>query len=119
MQTKDLKVYQDTVEFCKVLHRLARNFPRFEKYSIGGKLFNDSLDLIQLIAHANRDIAKREQWLTEYLVRFESIKSLLRICLDERILPKNSLREVTRLVLTIEKQITGWKNSAAKKSRIG
>ena len=83
MQTKDLKVYQDTVEFCKVLHRLTRNFPRFEKYSIGGKLFNDSLDLIQLIAHANRDIAKREQWLTEYLVRFESIKSLLRICLDE------------------------------------
>ena len=44
MQTKDLKVYQDTVEFCKVLHRLTRNFPRFEKYSIGGKLFNDSLD---------------------------------------------------------------------------
>lgn len=33
MQTKDLKVYQDTVEFCKVLHRLTRNFPRFEKYS--------------------------------------------------------------------------------------
>lgn len=65
MQTKDLKVYQDTVEFCKVLHRLTRNFPRFEKYSIGGKLFNDSLDLIQLIAHANRDIAIVHRWDSE------------------------------------------------------
>ena len=119
MQTKDLKVYQDTVEFCKVLHRLVRNFPRFEKYSIGGKLFNDSLDLIRYIAHANRDIMERERWLTEYLVCFETVKTLLRIALDERILPKNNLREVTRLVVTIEKQVTGWKNAAARKSGTG
>ena len=119
MKTNELKVYHDTMDLCKVIHRLTRNFPKFEKYSIGGKLFDDSLGLIQCIAHANREIAKREYWLTEFLVRFESIKSLLRICLDERIIPINCTKEVSRLVMLVEKQVTGWKNSAANKSRIG
>lgn len=119
MQTTQLKVYQDVVMLVRITHRLTVNFPRFEKYSIGSKLFNDSLELIKYIARANRDMAHRVEILEKFMTEFESWKTLLRIAIDERMVPQNALKSVLQTITAIDKQITGWKKSAAQKSRIG
>lgn len=118
METNKLRIYRETLEFMNLLHKYIRNMPRFEKYIIGDKMLNHSLDLVEYIARANRDEKERAYWLTEFLVIFESIKALLNISVDKHLITLNMLEKLLPKIQSIEKQATAWKKSATLKSRI-
>lgn len=113
MLTSELPVYRDTFELVSLLIDYVGQFPKSHKHTIGQKMTNVSLDLFEYLQLANRsadDRAVRVRMLEGFLVKFELLKVLIRICGEKRIV---STRQLSRLILLIDKigrQVTAWKN---------
>ena len=88
-------------------------FPKAHKHTIGQKMTNVSLELFEYIQLANRSIANKDyrvRMLEGFLVKFELLKVLIRLCGEKRII---SIKQVARLSILTEKigkQANSWKN---------
>lgn len=113
MLASELPVYKDTFELVSILMDYVGMFPKSHKYTIGQKITNVSLELFEYLQLANRvadNKAVRVKYLEGFLIKFELLKVLLRLCNEKRII---SIKQSTRLALLVEKigkQVTGWKN---------
>lgn len=113
MRTDELTVYRDTYEFTRMVMKELKNFPRFERYTIGEELLRLCIKMPQHLARANRNKAERISALTDFLIDFESARMIIRLCADEQILKARCLSRLTEKAVNIERQVTGWKNSSS------
>ena len=109
----ELPVYKDTYQLILMIYGFTKEFPREYKYSLGQEMKRDVMELVRSIYRANRSEAKR-QFLEEYLEQFELLKLEIRIAHDLNILGLRQYAAVSELMNNIGKQVTGWKNHAAK-----
>lgn len=113
MLASELPVYKDTYELVSLLLDYVMIFPKCYKHTIGQKVTNTSLELFEHLQLANRCYDRREarvKHLEDFLIKFELLKVLLRLCNEKKII---SLKQTARLALLTEsigKQVTGWKN---------
>ena len=93
------------------------NFPRAYKFSVGAKMQELGIDLIEAIAAAYMDKPNRLHHLTVFQAKFETLKTLMRIA-GERQWIKGTGRHahIIELMYAIGKQSTAWKNSMAQKT---
>ena len=93
------------------------NFPRTYKFSVGAKMQELGIDLIEDIAAAYMDKNNRLHHLTVFQAKFETLKTLMRIA-GERQWIKGTGRHahIIELMDAIGKQSTAWKNSMAPKT---
>ena len=93
------------------------NFPRAYKFSVGAKMQELGIDLIEDIAAAYMDKPNRLHHLTVFQTKFETLKTLMRIA-GERKWIKGTGRHahIIELMDAIGKQSTAWKNSMAPKT---
>ena len=113
MRTDELKVYRDTYEFTQLVMKELKNFPRFERYTIGEELLRLCIKLPQHLARANRIKTERVAALTDFLIDFESARMIIRLCADEQVLKARCLGRLTEKAVNIERQVTGWKNRSS------
>ena len=114
-QVDELSIYNDTMAFILLIYKYVNNFNSFDRGVLGARLLNESLDLISYISLANREKDKREEHLTNYLSKFESIKACLKICSEVKIMSERQTELLCRQISKIEKQATGWKNHKSRK----
>lgn len=110
MLTQELPVYRDCYEMINVCIGLTRSYHKTFKYTIGQKIIDTSLSLFECIQLANVYKTDRVKHLTEFLVRFELLKMLIRLSFDNKLI---SLKQFSNLVAKndrIGKQITAWKS---------
>ncbi len=113
MLASELPVYKDTFELVSILMDYVGMFPKSHKYTIGQKITNVSLELFEYLQLANRvtdNKAARVKYLEGFLIKFELLKVLLRLCNEKRIIPIKQSARLALLVEKIGKQVTGWKN---------
>lgn len=113
MLTSELPIYRDTFELVSLLIDYVSQFPKAHKHTIGQKMTNVSLELFEYIQLANRSVddrAARARMLEGFLVKFELLKVLVRLCGEKRILTTRQLARVIGYTDRIGKQATGWKN---------
>lgn len=109
---QDLPIYRTTFELASVIIDYVQQFPRAFKFNLGDKLVDASLALFEYILLANRSWKNRSARVTyiqEFLLKFEHLKVLIRLCTEKRII---SLKQASRLALltdSIGKQAAGWK----------
>lgn len=90
------------------------NFPRSYKYTIGSKMHDLATEIIQEIAAAymNRDRETRIQYLVNFQVKFETLKTLLRIASERKwIKGMGRHAHIVELLDAIGKQSSAWKKS--------
>jgi hypothetical protein len=51
---ENLPIYKLATEFAVRMDKVVREFSRFHKYALGARLRNSALDLVLLVARANR-----------------------------------------------------------------
>jgi len=88
-------------------------FPKSHKYTIGQKITNVSLELFEFLQLANRcynDKDARIRHLENFLIKFELLKVLLRLCNEKRIITVKQSAKLALFTESIGKQVTGWKN---------
>ena len=111
------KIYLDCTRLFNVILDITPEFPRTYKYSVGNRMHELAIDLLDEIAAAyinrNRDI--RVQHLTNFQTKFNTLKTLLRTAGEKKwILGRSKHAEVIELMDAIGKQATAWKNSLTK-----
>ena len=109
MLTEKLPVFRTVYELISIIYDYVSKFPRQYRYTIGEKLTNESLGLFIFISKANRDINKRSVYLNEFLVKFEVIKTLIKLITEKRIICLKQAAHLAKFCVSIEKQITSWK----------
>lgn len=106
----DLPVYRDTYKLILKIFEYTKDFPKDYKYTLGQDMKRDALQLVRSIYRANKSVQKKEH-LDDFMDDFELIKLEIRLCTDMKVLPIKKQAELSLLMDSIGKQITGWSKS--------
>lgn len=111
--TEHLPVYHSVYRLIQLIFEYTRDYPREYKYTLGQDMKRDAIVLVRSIYRANRS-QEKQAWLDEFLDSFEILKLEIRLSVDMRLLSIRHQSELSLLMESIGKQITGWKKSQIK-----
>ena len=80
------------------------------KYTLGQDMKRDAIQLVRSIYRANK-AKDKVVYLEAFLDDFELLKFEIRLCVDMKILAIKKQAELSGLLDSIGKQITGWRNA--------
>ena len=106
----ELPVYKDTYKLILMIFEYTKDFSREYKYTLGQDMKRDALQLVRSIYRANKATEKREH-LDKFIDDFELLKLEIRLATDMKILPAGKQAELSILLDSIGKQITGWRKT--------
>ena len=106
----DLPAYRDTYKLILKIFEYTKDFPKEYKFTLGQDMKRDALQLVRSIYRANKYQQKKEH-LDSFMDDFELLKLEIRLCTDMKILPFKRQAELTIMMESIGKQITGWNKS--------
>jgi len=106
----DLPVFKDVYELVKMLFLYTHDFPREYKYTLGQDMKRDGIKLVRSIYRANSS-REKVQYLQEFLDDFEILKFEIRLSSDLGILPRKRHAEFSKRLVSIGKQVHGWKRA--------
>lgn len=108
---KDLQIYKDAYELVDKLMKFSENFPRKYRFTLGEKLIKVALELFEYIQLANMSIENRQRNMLGFTIKFELLKTLLRLCFDRKLFSEKQAADICRLTTIIGKQATAWGRS--------
>lgn len=111
------RIYMDVRALLDDVLDVTVNFPKLYKYSVGARMQNLTVDLMQDVASAymNKDKGLRIQYLVNFQTKFETLRTLMRIAGERRWIKGQGRRaHIIELMDAIGKQSTAWKNSLIK-----
>lgn len=106
----ELPVYRDTYKLILKVFECTKDFPKEYKYSLGQDMKRDALQLVKSIYRANKADDKKAH-LEAFLDDFEPLKLEIRLCTDLKVLSFKKQAELSVLMDSIGKQVTGWRNA--------
>lgn len=109
----DLPIFRDTTDLVSYIVDVVEKFPKKYKFTLGDKLMNTSLALFEYIQLANRAGTNKEsraKYLSGFLIKFELLKVIIRICEEKKIVSLKQAAHLALLTTKISKQATAWKN---------
>ena len=111
------RIYMDVRALLDDVLDITVNFPKLYKYSVGARMQNLTVDLMQDVASAymNKDKELRIQYLVNFQTKFETLRTLMRIAGERKWIKGQCKRaHIIQLMDAIGKQSTAWKNSLIK-----
>jgi hypothetical protein len=82
MIAKELQVYKDTYKFVRLVANVQKDYSKQFKYVLGAKTLDTALLLFEYIQQANMFRDNRRMYLNGFIVKFETLKTLLRLADD-------------------------------------
>jgi len=117
MIASKLNVYIDTFHFVGKLMDAQAQFSKMYKYTLGARMQESAVELFGYIQMANMFRENRVKYLNGFIVKFESVKTLLRLACDRKQVSIRRQAEIFQLMEAISRQITAWKNSPCKRTK--
>ncbi|MDF3932119.1 four helix bundle protein [Pseudomonas citronellolis] len=108
----ELEIHRSAEELLGVVLAMVRHIPRDMKQLIGGKLRDESLQVLVLIGRANMSRNKR-QHLDDLLESIWMINQLLRAMVNERFISIPQQAKAMKLTASIGRQANAWKKATA------
>jgi len=106
----DLPVFKDVYKLILKIFEYTKDFSHEYKHSLGQDMKRDSIQLVRSIYRANK-AKDKVAYLEAFLDDFELLKFEIRLCVDMKILSIKKQAELSKLMDSIGKQITGWRNA--------
>lgn len=110
--TEELPVYRAVYRLLNMILDARERFPKGYRYEFGTHLMMRCVECCELIRYANSDRERRAAYLQEFLVRFDGLRLLLRVCQDRKLITIKQGADMLLLVQEIERQATGWRNAS-------
>ena len=108
------QIYTDARKLLDMILDITPNFPKAYKFTIGAKMQELGVELIQYItaAYMEHDKEKRIEYLTTFQVKFQTLKALIRIA-GERVWIKGRGKQadIIETMDSVGRQSTAWKRS--------
>lgn len=107
-----LGIYKSSYELTSKIYTCVPHMEKMHKHLIGVKMLNSSINLFSHIAMANKTKDKKERlgYINDFLIEFESLRVMLKICNDFKLLKLNSLTDMFLIVEDINTQLSAWRN---------
>lgn len=102
-----LPVYKEAYDLCLAIFKLTDNFSRQYRYVLGEDLKNKAKDLIILIYRANR-VSEKKLIIENARESLESIRLLLRLVLDLKIISLSNFVNLSDRVEEVSKHLSAW-----------
>jgi len=113
-KSEELPIYKAAYDLLEELIELAKELPKFFRYSVGTRMVDLCLDLLGQIYRANMAQDGREKVLTDLLIDYRQLLMLLRVCYRQKALSSGRYANMINMLDTIGRQATGWKNKTLK-----
>lgn len=110
---QDLTLFQKTYDFLLWVKPTVQRFQKSHKYSLGIQLENETLEMLKCIIRANLSRNKKAEIIDEALVRYETVKVLIRLAKDFRLLNIKQYEFAAVNLVEIGKLLGGWKKRFA------
>jgi hypothetical protein len=107
-----LPIYKVAYDLLSVATDVTRNMPRDFKASLGGRIRDECVDLVILIARANA-ARNKVPYLDELLERLQVTELLLRLSRDKRFISIRQYGQAVELTTNVGKQANGWRKQSA------
>jgi len=104
---EDMHVFHKTYEFMKWLHTLLNKFPRAEKYTLGQKIENSALGVLEGIIQSNNDFDKTAS-LQKTIVELDKLRIYLRMAKDFQYVSFQQYEYGSSQINEIGKMLGGW-----------
>ena len=115
MIAKELPVYHDVYKFVKMVAMAQKDYSKQFKYGLGEKTLNTAIELFEYIQLANMFKENRKVHLNGFIVKFETVKTLLRVAEDFHQISISKRAEMFPIIERIGRQITAWKSALPKR----
>ncbi len=106
----ELPIFKSSYDLLIYIFQTTKNFPKEYKYTLGEKLKTSLLELILAVFHANKTHDK-SVFLDQVQTHTETVRILLRISHDLKIIPTEKFAHVSLLLESVSKQVAWWKRS--------
>jgi hypothetical protein len=106
----DLPVFKEVYQLVLKIFEYTKDFPKEYKYTLGQDMKRDGIQLVRSIYRANK-AKDKVVYLEAFLDDFEVLKFEIRLCVDMKILAVRKQAELSQMMDSIGKQITGWRNA--------
>jgi len=108
---EDMKIFHKTYEFMKWLHTLLNKFPKSEKYTMGQKIENTSIEFLEAIIKSNNDFDKKQS-LQIAIVELDKLRIFFRMSKDLQFISFDQYEYGCRLIDEIGRMLGGWYKKA-------
>ena len=117
-QYEHLPIYKQAYDFMVFIENAVRQFSRYNKYSIGSELRENTRGIIRTVIKANNLINRLNRLETLYQLRelLEETKVTLKLCKSVKAFNNfNSFQVAINMVIDISRQNEGWIKSLSGK----
>ncbi len=104
---EDMKIFHKTYEFIKWLHPLLNKFPKSEKYTLGQKIGNISLNFLEYVIESNNEFDKKFS-LKKAIVELDKLRLFFRMAKDFNFISFKQYEYGSKLINEIGKMLGGW-----------
>lgn len=115
MLAHDTQAYKDCQALLMQVVEIVGTFPRLTKHTLGERAIDANAEMLTCLQMANvsRGI-DRVNWLNEYVVYEERLRTLMICCIDKNVERVNTKRiaEYSRLLVSLGRQVAGWRKAA-------
>ncbi|MDD4107010.1 MAG: diversity-generating retroelement protein Avd [Candidatus Shapirobacteria bacterium] len=105
----DIPVFQKTYDLYKSFYSLVLDFPKKDRFTIGQRIENTILDILENIIAASQ-LSKLEKvpTLQKASIKLDVLKILIRCCKDLKIMDNKKYLTFESQVIEIGKMLGGW-----------
>lgn len=103
----DLIIYQKTYDFMLWLHPMVNKFPKSQRFVLGQRIENKTLDIIQSMIRANM-LRDKAGTLREARVALEELRTCIRLAHDLHFINVKQYGIAAERLHEIGKLLLGW-----------
>lgn len=105
----DIPIFQKTYELYKLFYQFSPHFPKKDRYTIGQRIENSMLEVIEGIVTASQ-LSKSEKLpiLQKTSIKLDLLKVIIRLCKDLKILDNKKYLLLESYLQEIGKMLGGW-----------
>ena len=112
--TKDLQIYKDNYNLCKLFLQYNKQVSKLLRYGQYQIMIDKSFSCLDFLRRINSDFNTREYYLEQYLLLLDDIYNRVSLFVETGYIEVKKGTNMIHLVSKLQKQATGWKNFAHK-----
>lgn len=111
---EDMKIFHKTYEFIKWLHALLAKFPKSERWTLGQKIENSALGVLEGIIRSNNEFDKTRA-LQETIIELDKLRVFIRLAKDLQFISFQQYEFAAVQMDEMGRMLGGWYKKACPK----
>lgn len=104
-----IPIFQKAYDFYKNFHAILKHFPRQDRYTVGQKSANLSLEILELLLLASyKSKNEKSVYLERASAKLDVLKILLRLSFETKVINQQKYLSFENLLIEIGKMLGGW-----------